>query len=240
MRSRPVAVVEIDVLVDLRRLVGVAWSTAVDECLAGHAARRGHHDRPFGASDLALVVGRDDVEAAAAVLEARRIVLPIGAAGTDEARTLHGLARRKREVVATLAPRRARLRPDAEGWLARRDPRSVVVVAASQDAEAVVDAVGLRPRIAGLVGPPDPEVVVLEPPHRRLVRDALRRTGAVPDEVEVLAVTEPLATAARHEGVGRIVHVAHGHDARPLVDADRVVHDLAELVDDARVADAQS
>jgi beta-phosphoglucomutase family hydrolase len=224
-------------------LHAAAWQETFDELLARHHEGSGDRFgpwRPFDTQhDYDLYIhGRPRIEGVHAFLASRGIRLPEG--GLDDppgVETAHGLANRKNEAL------RRRLGHDGvsafEGSLrfleiAHEAGLRCAVVSASANTEAILERSGLLGLVDEVV---DGEVIGAErlraKPAPDSVLAACRQLGVEPESVVVFETTNAGVAAGRAAGVCRVIGVDRSGRAAALVEegADRVVADLAELID---------
>ncbi len=225
-------------------LHAAAWAETFDELLGrretGGHAELVHSARPFDPNGdyLAHLHGRPRLDGVRAFLASRGIRLPEGAAADPPgAETVHGLANRKnealrrllaREGVAAYAGSRTFLEAVREAGL-----RSVVV-SASANTEEILERAGLASlvdarvdgaamRAARLRAKPAPDTLLA----------ACRLVGVAPDQAVAVETTSAGVAAAAAAGIRHVVGV---HRAEALPGAERVVGDLADLLDAALAA----
>jgi len=229
------------VLTDTASLHAQAWKQMFDEFLErwGQA-----HDHPFTQfrieSDyLQYVDGKPRLEGVASFLESRRIVLPDGlASDSPDQDTIHGLARRKNELVLGSIDQ-AGVQP-FEGSIrfvhhVRDLGLRTAVVSSSRNAGSILRAAGLEDLFEarvdgevaaelGLPGKPAPDTVV----------GGARRLDTTPARSVVVEDAIVGIQAGRLGGFGLVIGVDREGDSARLKDegADIVVTDLGTLVGD--------
>lgn len=214
-----------------------AWKQTFDAFLrrrgAGELARPFDADRDYGE----YVDGRPRVDGVRAFLDARGITLPEGTPeDAASAETVHGLGRRKNELVrALIASDGVKAYEGSVRFLAaaRDAGLACALVTSSENATAVVDAAGLAHMFAatvdstvahtlGLAGKPAPDVFL----------EAARRLGVEPADAAVFEDALAGVAAGRAGAFGLVVgvdRVGRGAELR-ATGADIVVDDLAELL----------
>lgn len=229
------------VLTDTASLHAQAWKSMFDEFLERWSVEHGH---PFVAfridpDYLSYVDGKPRVEGVASFLESRRIVLPDGTPDDPaDADTIHGLGRRKNELVlrlieeagVTVFPGSVRFvqRVLAAGLRAG-------VVSSSRNAGRVLRAGridhlfedrvdGIVAAELGLPGKPAPDTFL----------EAARRMGVDPSRAIVVEDAIVGVEAGRVGGFGYVIGVDREGEPDRLAahGADVVVSDLDELVPD--------
>ena len=219
-------------------LHAAAWKRTFDEFLRERAQREGAGWIPFEAADYeAYVDGKPRLDGVRSFLASRSIHLPEESpADPAAADTVHGLGRRKDELVHRLMAERGVaayegslrfLRALDEVGLAR------AVVTSSENADAVLHAAGLDAtfevrvdgkvaRELGLRGKPAPDVFL----------EAARRLGVQPESAAVFEDAVAGVAAGRAGRFGLVVGVDRARETAALraAGADRVVRDLGELV----------
>jgi beta-phosphoglucomutase-like phosphatase (HAD superfamily) len=220
-----------------------AWQRTFDELLARHEAAAGTRleaVRPFAPRhDYAQYLdGKPRLEGVHAFLASRGIQLPDGTPGDSPgAETAYGVANRKKELLVAL------LRQDGvrayDGSLlylelAHEARLRCAVVSASANTGAILGGAGLRFVVDEIVDGHALDAEHLLPkPAPDSVLEACRRLELAPQEVATFETTAAGVEAGRAAGVDRIV-VVRRESLAPSADAwgaDRVVADLAELVD---------
>jgi len=229
------------VLTDTASLHAQAWKQMFDEFLTRWCEA---HDHPFQQFSierdyLQYVDGKPRLEGVASFLESRRIVLPDGVAedGPDQD-TIHGLAKRKNELVLGL------IRDGGveafEGSIrfveyVRDQGLRTAVVSSSRNAGEVLAAAGIdhlfEDRVDGIVaaemglpGKPAPDTFV----------ECAHRLDTTPDRAVVVEDAVVGVQAGRLGGFGLVIGVDRGDNGARLEDegADIVVADLGTLVPD--------
>src|SRR3954452_19789677 len=228
------------VLTQTARVHAAAWKEMFDAFLRGRSARSGEPFVPFDAVEDydEYVDGKPRYDGVRSFLESRRIALPEGeSADPVDAETVHGLGNRKQELVLALIARDG-VQP-YEGSVrylhAVRDAglRRAVVSSSTNCAEVLAGA-GiadlLEVRIDGIVaeqqhlrGKPAPDTFLA----------AARALGVTPAEAAVFEDALAGVEAGRAGGFACVVGVdrAGQADALKAHGADRVVEDLAELLE---------
>jgi beta-phosphoglucomutase-like phosphatase (HAD superfamily) len=224
-------------------LHAAAWQETFDELLERHHAGSDDRFGPWRPFDTLhdydrYINGRPRIEGVHAFLASRGIRLPEGVPG-DRAgiETAHGLATRKNEAV------RRRLGHDGvsafEGSvrfleLAREADLRCAVVSASANTRAILERAGLLDLVDEVI---DGDVIAAEQlrakPAADSVLSACRRLRVDPRTVAAFETTGAGVAAGRTAGVHRVIGVDRAGRAGALVEqgADRVVGDLAELID---------
>lgn len=197
-------VVEASLLVDVDALVVASWRTVLGDFLA---SRRWAGPVDLTGTDAAMVMGVGDVDAAAALLEARRVVLPFGEPGTDDPGTLLGIAARwRREMARSTERQGVATHPWAHDLLTRLRASGTrhAVVSAAMDPAPLLAQAGLGELVGVVVGPEGAGVVDVDPVPQVVLRTALDRLGARADDVRLLAASPVLVEAGRHLGLGAV------------------------------------
>lgn len=229
------------VLTDTASLHAQAWKQMFDEFLTRWCEAHDHPFQPFSIERdyLQYVDGKPRLEGVASFLESRRIVLPDGVAedGPDQD-TIHGLAKRKNELVLGL------IRDGGveafEGSVrfvehVRDRGLRTAVVSSSRNAGEVLAAAGIdhlfEDRVDGIVaaelglpGKPAPDTFV----------ECARRLDSTPGRSVVVEDAVVGVQAGRLGGFGLVIGIDRGDNGARLEDegADIVVADLGTLVDD--------
>jgi beta-phosphoglucomutase family hydrolase len=228
------------VLTRTAELHAEAWKQAFDALLRSRASAGGTPFVPFDAdADYdAYVDGKPRDDGIRSFLAARGIGLPEGSPDDPAAaETVHGLGRRKNELVhelmaergvAAYAGSRRFVAAAGEAGLGR------AVVTSSENADAVLQAAGLEgifdvqvdgtvAHELGLAGKPAPDVFL----------EAARRLGAEPQQAAVFEDALAGVAAGRAGGFGFVVGVDRAGQAAELAarGADLVVADLADLIE---------
>ena len=217
-----------------------AWKQAFDAFLRRHGAR-GAAARPFDAERdyAAYVDGRPRADGVRAFLEARGVALPEGTPDDPPtAQTVHGLARRKNELVRGLIARDGVAAYEGSvRFLAATSAAGLAcaLVTSSENATAVLRAAGLEHAFAvtvdgalardlGLAGKPAPDFFL----------EAARRLEVPPARAAVFEDALAGVSAGRAGEFGLVVGVDRVGRADELraAGADIVVQDLGELVGD--------
>ena len=215
-----------------------AWKDLFDEFLSEWAAEHGQPFRPFELPEdyVRYVDGKRRYDGVASFLESRGIELPRGRRtdGPDE-RTVCGLGNRKdRYFLAALEAQGVDVFPDAVALLdaARRAGTRCAVVSASENADPILERVGLLDhfdvRVTGreaaawnLPGKPAPDTFL----------KAAELLGVPAARAVVLEDAISGVQAGRAGGFGLVVGVDRGGAAEALAanGADVVVSDLTTL-----------
>ncbi len=224
-------------------LHAAAWQETFDELLARHHESSGDRFgpwRPFDTQhDYDLYIhGRPRIEGVHAFLASRGIRLPEG--GVDDPagiETAHGLANQKNKAL------RRRLGHDGVSAfagslrfleIAHEAGLHCAVVSVSMNTEAILERSGLLGLVDEVV---DGEVIGAErlraKPAPDSVLAACRRLDIEPRSVVTFETTNAGVAAGRAAGVHGVIAVDRSGRAAKLVEegADRVVADLAELID---------
>ncbi len=226
------------VLTRTAELHAAAWKQTFDELLH----RRGTQGETFvefhvGVDYDAYVDGRPRAEGVRSFLASRDIDLAEGSPGDPaSADTIHGVARRKNDLVGELMARRgvAAYEGSVRFLAAVRDAGlGVAVVTSSENAGAVLRAARLQDTFdvqvdgtvaleLGLAGKPEPAVF----------EEAARRLNVSPAHAAVFEDALTGVEAGHAGGFGLVVGVDRAGQASALRahGADVVVEDLAELI----------
>jgi HAD superfamily hydrolase (TIGR01509 family) len=224
-------------------LHAAAWRDALDPVLAGRVERTGERFAPFKPFDLRIdyygyLHGRPRLEGVQAFLASRGIRLPEGHAGDPPGtETVHGLANRKNEALLE--------RLDREGVAAfggsqlylegaREAGLDCAVVSASANTEAILNRAGLDALVCERVDGNAIRAHRLKmKPAPDTVLAACRGLGVPPGRVVAFETTFAGIEAAREAGLALVYAVDRAGRAEKLLarGADRVVGDLAELLD---------
>jgi len=200
---------------------------------------RGETARPYAEADyFDFIDGKPRYDGVRDFLASRDITLPEGEpSDPTSAETVCGLGNRKNDFFAAALAAEG-VEPyagsvDLLDHLAAQGTL-VAVVSSSRNAPAVLDAAGLADRFevvvdgqvaadAGLPGKPAPDTFL----------EGARRLGVDPERAVVFEDAVSGVAAGHAGGFGLVVGVDRGVGADKLTDAgaDRVVTDLAELVD---------
>ena len=225
------------VLTRTAELHAAAWKQTFDAFLQTRAA--GGSAVPFDsvADYDAYVDGKPRADGVRSFLASRGIELPEGSpADPSSAETVHGLGRRKKELVHELMAQHGVaayegsvrfLEAVQEAELGR------ALVTSSEDADAVLRAAGLEGAFdvqvdgvvaheLGLAGKPAPDVFL----------EAARRLGVAPEQAAVFEDALAGVAAGRAGGFGLVVGIDRAGQTAELRSrgADVVVGDLAELI----------
>jgi beta-phosphoglucomutase-like phosphatase (HAD superfamily) len=228
------------VLTDSGPLHAAAWGVVFDSYLLGLAHDTGWRFAPFDPeSDYATYLdGRLRIDGVYAFLASRGIRVPEGRPddGVD-ARTAHGLARRKGELLAraletrglaTLAGGRRYLQASGYAQLGR------AVVSASSSTLPMLELVGLNHLVETEVDATAMHLDGLHPrPAPDLLLAACRGLGVAPESAATLTHTGAGVVAGRRGGLATVIGVGTGARADLLRDvgADLVVPSLLALLD---------
>lgn len=229
------------VLTDTASLHAQAWKQMFDEFLTRWCEAHDHPFQPFSIERdyLQYVDGKPRLEGVASFLESRRIVLPDGVAeDSPEQDTIHGLAKRKNELVLGLI-RDSGVKP-FDGSIrfvehVRDQGLRTAVVSSSRNAGEVLRAAGIEDlfeaRVDGIVaaelglpGKPAPDTFV----------ECARRLDTTPKRSIVVEDAVVGIQAGRLGGFGLVIGIDRGDNGARLEDegADIVVADLGTLVPD--------
>ena len=224
-------------------LHAAAWQETFDQLLARHHESVGDRFGPWRPFDVQhdyelYIHGRPRIEGVHTFLASRGIRLPEGRIddppGTE---TAHGLANQKNDAL------RRRLGHDGvsafDGSIrflevAHEAGLRCAVVSASANTDAILDRSGLRELVDAVV-----DGVVIQSENLRAkpapdsVLAACRRLAVQPGTVASFETTYAGIAAGRSAGVHSVIGVDRSGRAASLVaeGADRVVSDLAELID---------
>jgi beta-phosphoglucomutase-like phosphatase (HAD superfamily) len=231
------------VLTPSAALHAAAWQETLDQLLARHHETAGDRFRPWRPFDVQhdyglFIHGRPRLEGVHAFLASRGIRLPEGQrddpCGTA---TAYGLANQKNDTL------RRRLRNDgvtAFGGslrfleVAHEAGLRCAVVSPSANTDAILRGSGLRELVDAVV---DGAVIhsehLREKPAPDWIIAACRRLTVHPGSVTSFETTYAGIVAGRSAGVHSVIGVDRSGRAASLVaqSADRVVSDLAELID---------
>lgn len=220
-------------------LHAAAWKQTFDPFLSWRAMRAGRPPVPFDAiADYSVYVdGRPRADGVREFLRSRGIALPEGTADDPaSAETVHGLSRRKNELVRKMMARDGVATYGGSVDFveaARRAGLRLALVTSSENAAVVLSAAGLDDvfdvkvdgtlaRQLGLAGKPAPDTFL----------EAARRLGVAPGQVAVFEDALSGVAAGRAGGFGLVVGVDRIGQAAELRAAggSTVVTDLAELI----------
>lgn len=227
------------VLTDTARLHAAAWKQTFDAFLLDRQTDAGRAVDPFVApSDYAAYVdGKPRADGVRSFLASRGIHLPEGSRSDSAfAETVHGLGRRKNELVHELMAQRGVVAyAGSVRFLAAVDEAGLgrAVVTASENAGAVLGAAGLQDVFDvqvdgstalefGLAGKPAPDLFL----------EAARLLGVEPRRAAVFEDALAGVAAGRAGGFGLVVGVDRSGRAAALLaaGADVIVGDLADLI----------
>jgi beta-phosphoglucomutase-like phosphatase (HAD superfamily) len=226
-------------------LHAAAWRDALDPVLASRVERTGERFAPFKPFDprtdyYRYLHARPRLDGVHAFLASRGIRLPEGHVNDPPgAETINGLANRKNEALLH--------RLEHEGVEAfggsqlylegvREAGLDCAVVSASANTKAILERAGLDLLVGGQV---DGNAIRSHSLHMKPAPDtmlaACRLLGAPPDRAAAFETTYEGIEAARAAGMALVVAVDRAGRADDLRarGADRVVTDLAELLDPA-------
>jgi beta-phosphoglucomutase family hydrolase len=226
------------VLTQTAKVHAAAWKEMFDEYLQARAHSAGEPYVPFDVSSdyEKYVDGKPRADGTRSFLASRGIVLPEGSDDDPpDALTVHGLGRRKNELVlARIARDGVDVYPGSVTYVAkcRAAGLSVAVVSSSANTHQVLEVTGLAHLVhvvvdagvaheQGLAGKPAPDTFLA----------GARLLGATPAEAAVFEDALAGVEAGRAGGFGYVVgvdRVGHGPALRQH-GADVVVTDLAEL-----------
>ena len=226
------------VLTRTAELHAAAWKQTFDAFLRGRVTGGGSVV-PFDAvADYdAYVDGKPRADGVRSFLASRGIELPEGSpSDSPSAETVHGVGRRKNELVHELmAQRGVAAYEGSVRFLAAVEEAGLgrAVVTSSENASVVLRAAGLEGAFdvqvdgtlaheLGLAGKPAPDVFL----------EAARRLGVVPTQAAVFEDALAGVAAGRAGSFGLVVGVDRAGQAPELraSGADVVVEDLAELI----------
>ena len=227
------------VLIRTAELHAAAWKQTFDDFLRRRATTGGGSLVPFNArADYdAYVDGKPRTDGVRSFLASRGIELPEGSpADPPSAETVHGLGRRKNELVLDLmAQRGVAVYEGSLRFLAavRETGLGRAVVTSSENTDAVLRAAGLEgvfdvqvdgvvAHELGLAGKPAPDVFL----------EAARRLHVAPRQAAVFEDALAGVAAGRAGGFGLVVGIDRAGQAADLRarGADVVVADLADLI----------
>ena len=229
-------------------LHAAAWKEGVDEFLVRWHDRAGERFGPLSLFDpateyYAYIHGKPRLDGVQAFLASRGISVPVGEpSDSPGAETAYGLAARKNDVLRRLLEGRGvEAYEGSQQYLeAAREARvDCAVVSASANTGAILGLSGLAGLIEQQV---DGNTIRHEHLHSKPEPDttlaACRKLGVPPSEVAAFETTAAGIRAARAAGVGLVIAVDRTGRPETLsgAGADRVVGDLAELLDPALAA----
>ena len=216
-----------------------AWKQTFDAFLARHCAESATQARPFDidADYVAHVDGRPRADGVRTFLASRGISLPEGTASDPpSADTVHGLGRRKNDLVQELIARDGVAAYEGSvRFLAATSEAGLAcaLVTSSENASAVLNAADLEHAFQvtvdgavanelGLAGKPAPDAFL----------EAARRLDVAPERAAVFEDALAGVAAGRAGGFGLVVGVDRLRQGDELIaaGADVVVEDLAELL----------
>jgi beta-phosphoglucomutase family hydrolase len=220
-------------------LHAAAWKQTFDRFLRERSVEEGAPPIPFDpkADYAAYVDGKPRSDGVRSFLASRRLELPDGSPDDPaSANTVHGLARRKNELVRALIARDGvAAYPGSVRFLAavRRAGLASALVTSSENATAVLRSTGLEHEFGvtvdggvahalGLAGKPAPDVFL----------EAARRLHVAPAHAAVFEDALAGVAAGRAGDFGLVVGVdrARRRDELRAAGADIVVEDLCELL----------
>ena len=228
------------VLTRTAELHAAAWKQTFDAFLQRRSTPDGGAPIPFDArADYDRYVdGRPRAEGVRSFLASRDIELPEGSpADPASANSVHGVGRRKNELVGELmAKRGVSAYAGSVRFLAavREAGLGSAVVTSSENASAVLRAAGLERTFSVQVdGALTHELGLAEKPAPDAFLEAARRLGVSPAHAAVFEDALAGVAAGRAGGFGLVVGVDRAGQAAELRarGADVVVEDLAELID---------
>ncbi len=227
------------VLTRTAELHAAAWKQTFDAFLRGRTRVDGEPYMPFdaGADYAAYVDGKPRSDGVRSFLAARGLELPEGSpADPPLAETVHGLGRRKNELVQRLirdkgvtvyegsvrflaAVRAAGL---GRALVTSSENATAILRAARLESEFTVTVDGAVAHELGLAGKPAPDFFL----------EAARRLGVAPAHAAVFEDARAGVAAGRAGHFGLVVAVDRAGQPKELRDAgaDLVVADLAELL----------
>jgi HAD superfamily hydrolase (TIGR01509 family) len=225
-------------------LHSAAWEETFDELLARRAERTGERFAPFipfnRATDYAEhLAGRPRLEGVRTFLASRAITLPEGSPDDPPgAETVHGLANRKNEALRRrLAVQGVAAFEGSRRYIedAREAGLRCAVVSASANTVAILESAGLASLIEAVIdGNTIPAEGLRAKPEPDTMLAICRHLGVEPAQAAAFETTPAGIAAGRAAGYGLVIGVNRGGpDTLHPDGADRVVLDLAELLDPA-------
>jgi beta-phosphoglucomutase family hydrolase len=218
-----------------------AWKQTFDELLSERAEAAGVPFRAFDSDDYdEYVDGKPRLDGVRSFLRSRDVELPEGSPDDPpEAETVHGVGKRKNDLVLELMRTRGVRAYDGSVRFVRavRERRMpCAVVSASTNCREVLEAAGIEAlfdaRVDGLVAERDGLAGKPAPDTFLAAASAL---GVEPTAAAVFEDALAGVEAGRAGGFGWVVGVDRGGDSDALRrrGADVVVKDLGELLEDA-------
>jgi trehalose-phosphatase len=205
------------VITDTARLHEAAWKETFDPMLSEHGRQA-----PFSTDDyLRHVDGKRREDGVRDFLAARGITLPEGARGDAASRnTVRGVARRKDQRFKALLERGgATAYPDTMQFIDRLQHAGIRVAAisASRNADAVLEAAGVRDRFAVLIdGRVAAERALTGKPAPDVFLEAARALGIEPAHAAIAEDSLAGVEAGRRGGFALVIGVARNGDADAL------------------------
>jgi beta-phosphoglucomutase-like phosphatase (HAD superfamily) len=215
-----------------------AWADALDDFLVERAHRHGRPYLPFDRLHdyQEHMAGKPRLDGVRGFLASRGYDLPEGSPSDPPgAETVHGLANRKRVALdAFLAHEGVHAFAGAQTYLeaARILGLRRVVVSASSSTDAILERAGIVGQVDARIDAQAMADARLRPrPAADVVLAACHAIGIPPTAAASFETTTAGVAAARAAGVRYAVGVGSEDDPVRGSDADAVVNDLAELIE---------